>query len=121
MRGTVLPRKKTRSEGIRQFSHFWTSTSRELAGRRRGALSKATESVCRTVGQPRPLDIPGRVRHVCLTMKTATVRDLRKRFPRIAAWIEQGQPVEITRGGKVFAAYSQLHRESPTASRCRTS
>lgn len=36
-------------------------------------------------------------------MKTATVRDLRNRFPRIAAWIRQGQPVEITRAGKVFA------------------
>jgi antitoxin (DNA-binding transcriptional repressor) of toxin-antitoxin stability system len=36
-------------------------------------------------------------------MKRATVRDLRNRFPRIAAWIEQGQPVEITRAGKVFA------------------
>jgi prevent-host-death family protein len=36
-------------------------------------------------------------------MKTATVRDLRNRFPRIAAWVEQGQPVEITRAGKVFA------------------
>jgi antitoxin (DNA-binding transcriptional repressor) of toxin-antitoxin stability system len=28
---------------------------------------------------------------------------LRNRFPRIAAWIEQGQPVEITRAGKVIA------------------
>jgi antitoxin (DNA-binding transcriptional repressor) of toxin-antitoxin stability system len=36
-------------------------------------------------------------------MKTATVRDLRNRFPRIAAWIEQGEPVEITRAGKTFA------------------
>ncbi len=36
-------------------------------------------------------------------MKTATVRDLRNRFPRIAQWIEQGEPVEITRAGKVFA------------------
>jgi len=36
-------------------------------------------------------------------MKTATVRDLRNRFPRIATWIKQGQPVEITRSGKVFA------------------
>jgi antitoxin (DNA-binding transcriptional repressor) of toxin-antitoxin stability system len=36
-------------------------------------------------------------------MKTATVRDLRNRFPRIAAWIKQGQPVEITRAGKAFA------------------
>ena len=36
-------------------------------------------------------------------MKTATVRDLRNKFPRIAAWIERGQAVEITRSGKVFA------------------
>ncbi len=36
-------------------------------------------------------------------MKTATVRDLRNRFPRVAAWIEQGEPVEITKAGKVFA------------------
>ncbi|MEI7731844.1 MAG: prevent-host-death protein [Verrucomicrobiota bacterium] len=36
-------------------------------------------------------------------MKTATVRDLRNRFPQVAAWITQGQPVEITRAGKVFA------------------
>jgi antitoxin (DNA-binding transcriptional repressor) of toxin-antitoxin stability system len=43
------------------------------------------------------------VRHVCLTMKTATVRDLRNHFPRVAAWIEEGEPVEITRAGKVFA------------------
>ena len=49
------------------------------------------------------VDIRGRVRHFGLTMKTATVRDLRNRFPRIAAWIEQGEPVEITKGGKVFA------------------
>jgi prevent-host-death family protein len=36
-------------------------------------------------------------------MKTATVRDLRNRFPRIAAWIAEGEPVEITRAGKPFA------------------
>jgi antitoxin (DNA-binding transcriptional repressor) of toxin-antitoxin stability system len=36
-------------------------------------------------------------------MKSATVRDLRNHFPRIAAWIEQGEPVEITRAGKIFA------------------
>ena len=36
-------------------------------------------------------------------MKRATVRDLRNRFPRVAAWIEEGEPVEITRAGKVFA------------------
>lgn len=36
-------------------------------------------------------------------MKTATVRDLRNRFPRVAAWIAEGEPVEITRAGKPFA------------------
>ena len=36
-------------------------------------------------------------------MKTATVRDLRNRFPRVAAWIAEGEAVEITRSGKVFA------------------
>ena len=36
-------------------------------------------------------------------MKTATVRDLRNHFPRVAEWVEQGESVEITRGGKPFA------------------
>lgn len=36
-------------------------------------------------------------------MKTATVRDLRNSFPRVAAWIAEGEPVEITKAGKLFA------------------
>ena len=36
-------------------------------------------------------------------MKTATIRDLRNRFPRVAAWITEGEPVEITKAGKLFA------------------
>lgn len=36
-------------------------------------------------------------------MKTATVRELRNEFPRVAAWIAEGEPVEITKSGKVFA------------------
>jgi prevent-host-death family protein len=43
------------------------------------------------------------VRHCRLTVKSATVRDLRNRFPRVAAWIEQGEPVQITKAGKPFA------------------
>jgi antitoxin (DNA-binding transcriptional repressor) of toxin-antitoxin stability system len=39
-------------------------------------------------------------------MKTATVRDLRNRFPHVAHWIEQGELVEITKGGKPFAHLS---------------
>lgn len=36
-------------------------------------------------------------------MKTATVRDLRNRFPRVAAWIDEGEAVEITKSGKPYA------------------
>ena len=36
-------------------------------------------------------------------MKVATVRDLRNRFPRVAAWIAEGESVEITKSGKSFA------------------
>lgn len=36
-------------------------------------------------------------------MKTATVRDLRNHFPRVAGWIAAGEPVEITKSGKLFA------------------
>lgn len=46
-------------------------------------------------------------------MKTANVRDLRNRFPRVAAWIEQGEPVEITRNGKPFARLVPATPEKP--------
>ena len=46
-------------------------------------------------------------------MKTATVRDLRNRFACLAAWIEEGEPVEITRGGKPFARLSPVPKENP--------
>ena len=46
-------------------------------------------------------------------MKTATVRDLRNRFPRVAAWIEEGEPVEITRAGKPFARLVPATPERP--------
>ena len=40
---------------------------------------------------------------MCSTMKTATVRDLRNQFPRVAAWIQNGEEVGITKAGKLFA------------------
>jgi prevent-host-death family protein len=46
-------------------------------------------------------------------MKTATVRDLRNRFPRVASWIEQGEPVEITKAGKPFARLIPAAPEKP--------
>ena len=41
-------------------------------------------------------------------MKTATVRDLRNEFPKVARWIEEGECVEITRGGKPIARLSPI-------------
>ena len=49
------------------------------------------------------VDIIQSVIHICLTMKTATIRDLRNRFPRVAAWIAEGEEVDITKAGKLFA------------------
>jgi antitoxin (DNA-binding transcriptional repressor) of toxin-antitoxin stability system len=36
-------------------------------------------------------------------MKTATVRDLRTKFPVLARWIDSGEPIAITRRGRVIA------------------
>jgi prevent-host-death family protein len=46
-------------------------------------------------------------------MKTATVRDLRNNFARVAAWIAEGEPVEITKSGKPFARLSPAITEKP--------
>ncbi len=46
-------------------------------------------------------------------MKTATVRDLRNRFPRVAAWIGEGEPVEITKSGKPFARLMPIPPKKP--------
>jgi antitoxin (DNA-binding transcriptional repressor) of toxin-antitoxin stability system len=36
-------------------------------------------------------------------MKTATVRDLRNRFARVSAWLDEGEAVQITKRGKSYA------------------
>lgn len=36
-------------------------------------------------------------------MKTATVADLRNRFPSVYRWIEEGETVELTKRGRVVA------------------
>jgi prevent-host-death family protein len=46
-------------------------------------------------------------------MKTATVRDLRNRFPRVASWLAEGEPVEITKSGKPFARLLPAVPEKP--------
>ena len=49
------------------------------------------------------VDMTDNVIQVCITMKTATVRDLRNRFADVAKWIEGGEQVAITRNGAAFA------------------
>jgi len=46
-------------------------------------------------------------------MKTATVRDLRTKFPVLARWIEDGQQIEITRRGRVIALLTPPASDSP--------
>jgi len=46
-------------------------------------------------------------------MKAATVRDLRNHFPRVAAWIADGESVEITKAGKPFARLVPATPERP--------
>ena len=36
-------------------------------------------------------------------MKTASVRELRNEFPRIEAWVHEGESVNISKRGKVIA------------------
>jgi len=36
-------------------------------------------------------------------VKTATVRELRNEFPRIEAWVHEGESVNISKRGKVIA------------------
>jgi prevent-host-death family protein len=49
------------------------------------------------------VDVQVFVRHVGITMKTTTVRDLRNHFADVAKWIESGEQVTITRNGVAFA------------------
>jgi antitoxin (DNA-binding transcriptional repressor) of toxin-antitoxin stability system len=46
--------------------------------------------------------IPPMIHHR-ITMKTATVRDLRNNFAEVSKWIEHGEQVSITRDGAAFA------------------
>ncbi len=36
-------------------------------------------------------------------MRTATVRELRNEFPRIEAWVQEGESINISKRGKVIA------------------
>jgi antitoxin (DNA-binding transcriptional repressor) of toxin-antitoxin stability system len=41
-------------------------------------------------------------------MKTATIRDLRYDFPRVEAWIRNGNEIEVTKHGRPFARITPL-------------
>ena len=51
--------------------------------------------------------------HDCITMKTATVRDLRNKFADVAKWIEHGEAVTITRNGAAFATLAPAKPAKP--------
>lgn len=36
-------------------------------------------------------------------MRTATVRQLRNEFPRIEAWVQEGESINISKRGKIIA------------------
>jgi antitoxin (DNA-binding transcriptional repressor) of toxin-antitoxin stability system len=44
-------------------------------------------------------------------MKTASIRDLRNNFTAVAAWIDTGETVRITRRGKPFAILKPARME----------
>jgi antitoxin (DNA-binding transcriptional repressor) of toxin-antitoxin stability system len=46
-------------------------------------------------------------------MKTATVRDLRTKFPVLARWIDEGEQIEITRRGRVIARLTPPGNPTP--------
>jgi antitoxin (DNA-binding transcriptional repressor) of toxin-antitoxin stability system len=49
-------------------------------------------------------------------MKTATVRDLRNEFAKVARWLESGEAVEIRRRGKLLGRIAPARGTKPQAS-----
>lgn len=43
------------------------------------------------------------VNHILIHMKTATIRELRTSFPKLEAWLRNGEQVEITKHGEPVA------------------
>ena len=46
-------------------------------------------------------------------MKTASVADLRNRFPSVFRWIEEGETVELTKRGRIVARIVPAPRAKP--------
>ncbi len=60
-----------------------------------------------------PLARAREMRFLCLTMKTASVADLRNRFPSVFRWIEEGETVELTKRGKIVARIVPAPKPKP--------
>jgi len=52
-------------------------------------------------------------------MKTATVRQLRHDFGAVLNWVEEGEPVEISKRGKIVALLTPPPAPKPARSRKR--
>ena len=52
-------------------------------------------------------------------MKTATLRQLRHDFGSVLAWVEQGEPVGISKRGKIIALLSPPPHLKPAKSKKR--
>jgi antitoxin (DNA-binding transcriptional repressor) of toxin-antitoxin stability system len=81
---------------------------------------KLLECVDRPLPRPSALCIPidkCGVRHIVNHMKTATVRELRNEFPRIEAWVHEGESVNISKRGKVVARLIPAHGATETQPR----
>lgn len=63
-----------------------------------------------------PID-SGDVRHILEHMKTATVRELRNEFPRIEAWVHEGESINISKRGKVIATLVPVSSNAALAGR----
>lgn len=50
-------------------------------------------------------------------MKTATVRELRNNFPRIEAWVHEGESINISKRGKVIARLVPISEDLPSRRR----
>lgn len=56
------------------------------------------------------LDQRARDDRISITMKTATVADLRNNFATVSKWIHEGEPVTITKRGVPFATLSPARK-----------
>ena len=59
------------------------------------------------------IDNPRFVIQICVTMKTATIRDIRHDFGRILSWVEEGQQVEITKRRRIVARMVPVKPKAP--------